>query len=117
MKNTFLFLLFLVIGHAAICQPTQAEIDAMIKKAQKMADSIMNDPKIKKIRKDTQTQNTDSVITAMRKAGAGSGVYKIKDDSSYYALPGKNTKALAKLPKEILSVQRFRLMQHIYIKN
>ena len=108
MKNISLFLFSFVIGHAAICQPTQAEIDAMIKKAQKMADSIMNDPKTKKMLKDAQTQNTDSLVTAMRKAGAGSGVYKIKDDSSYYALPGKDTKALAKLPKEILSTAELK---------
>jgi hypothetical protein len=69
---------------------------------EKQVDSLLNDPKLKKLIRDAQALNIDSIRRAVLSMAKMAGP-DLKDTTAF-ALPGKNTKALSKIPKEILSL-------------
>jgi tetratricopeptide (TPR) repeat protein len=96
-KSSFFLLLFLLPGFSVLAQPTQAEIDKMIKNAQDLAKKYGGDSIIKKTIKDQQDNKT---VTTTKTYDTDPGSYGNVDN---WKFPPKNTALLAALPKKTLS--------------
>ncbi len=108
MKKIFLFLLLLSLySTTVLAQPTQAEIDKMMKLANDAMKKYGNDSLVNKAMKDakaTQTQAADA--TKNQQGNNISSSYS--DPGSYgnvdnWKFPPKNTALLASLPKKIFT--------------
>jgi Flp pilus assembly protein TadD/sugar lactone lactonase YvrE len=69
----------------------------------KHLDSVLNDPNLKKLIDYAQTLNIDSIKRAVEGMARTASTAAREEDTSSYALPGKNIKALSKIPKVVLS--------------
>jgi DNA-binding beta-propeller fold protein YncE/Flp pilus assembly protein TadD len=69
----------------------------------KQLDSMLNDPNLKKLMDYAQTLNVDSIKRAAEEMARTASAPLKEEDTTNYALPGKNIKALAKIPKQVLS--------------
>lgn len=104
MKKVIILLLSLVLSSSLVtAQPTQAEIDKMIKEAQAEIDKAKKDPKtaemsknlpdLEKIMKDLKNNSDPAVVAAMNKTAK----------SGSRTIPPKNNKLLLQLPKKPLT--------------
>jgi tetratricopeptide (TPR) repeat protein len=98
MPRVLLFLLLLPSFAAA--QPTAEEIEALQKKIQRMRDSVMNDPRIKKFMNEENTQLLSRVDTSTRISSIS------KRDLEKLKLPKKDTIALRRIPRGIFTTQQ-----------
>jgi tetratricopeptide (TPR) repeat protein len=111
MKKIFTVLLLITLPAAFILaqQPTQAEIDKMMKQAQEMAKKYGNDTsgsKVMKDLKDQQKQMTDAIKNSPPKNGS---LKSISSDPGAYSnvdnwkFPAKNIILLSSLPKKVFT--------------
>jgi tetratricopeptide (TPR) repeat protein len=101
MKSTFSYLLFLcclLSIHVCGQQPSKEEIDALLKKTQKMIDSMTKAQKIK---------NPGNVGNKSMTARIG-GASLSKPDSASYLPPLKNDRLLGALPNKKLSPEELK---------
>lgn len=75
----------------------------------KQMDSMLNDPQMKKLMNYAKTLDVDSIKRAVEGMAKSAGSDMKEEDTTAYALPGKNTKALSKIPKTVLSTAELQL--------
>lgn len=117
-KITVLVSIFFFSIVSAISQPTQAEIDRMMKEAKAEIEKMKKDPANKELLKNMP--DMDSLMKKMSTKDYETALKNITTASS--ALSAKNKKLLSVLPKKILSANEFttylktlsaQLTQHI----
>ena len=108
MKKIIILIAILFAGQFCLAQPTQAEIDKMMKKAQDMMKKYGNDTTVNKITKELQNQQkqlSDAMKNQNNTATNGSfyaepGDYGNVDN---WKFPVKNVAILSSLPKKVLT--------------
>ena len=111
MKKIFIFILLFLIGQFVFAQPSQADIDKMMKQAQEMMKKYGNDTSANKVIKgmqDQQKQLDDAMKNqpSNNKAVTNGSLYA--DPSEYgnvdnWKFPAKNITLLSSLPKKIFT--------------
>ena len=118
MKKNCIILLSLILSTQFImAQPTQAEIDKMMKEAKAEIDKLKKDPKTAESAKGMinidslmKTMSTKENQTALKNIKPGTG--KTKTDTSQFMLPPKNDKYLNCLP--IRTFNRTELISYLH---
>ena len=101
MKRAHTFLILLLPCLAIAQQPSQADLDKMLKEAQQKANAVMNDPKYKKY------TGNNSAVNAAGMMNIPSNPFSLeKPDTAFLSrmkTPEKNLKALASIPVKPMS--------------
>jgi tetratricopeptide (TPR) repeat protein len=110
MRSVVLLLILLVVYLSARPQPpaTNADVQAALKRARMLTDSLANSQKFKEIFKQGKQVNIDSLEKVGRDfsrngGAAGSGIPGMRRDTSKLTLPKRDAKSLASLPAKSLS--------------
>ena len=117
MKKNSLILFFLLYSIAGFSQqPTQAEIDKMMKQAQEQMKKYGNDPTVNKAMKDVQDKQKQ-VSDAMKNnpTGKSSAISVTKKDTAAFSLPVRNNKLLNSLP--VRTFNRAELVSYLHNLN
>ena len=103
-------------AHFAFTQPSQAEIDRMIKQGQEAMKKYGNDSALKKTMKDTQDKQKQ-VSDAMKNNpnGKNPAAPITKNDTAVFSLPSRNSKLLNSLP--IRTFNRDELISYLHNLN
>ena len=101
MKKIIILLAVSFTGQFCLAQPTQAEIDKMMKKAKLEMEKMKKDPKYKDVIKDVP--NMDSVMKKMPKEAIATSSKTKKTDTSFGALPAADTALIRSLPLRIFN--------------
>ena len=122
MKKIIVLIAVLFSGQFCLAQPTQAEIDKMMKQAQDMIKKYGNDTTVNKITKGLQNQQkqvNDAMKNQNNTATNGSlyadpGDYGNVDN---WKFPVKNVAILSSLPKKILTrVELIYFLNEVYTR-
>ena len=122
MKKIIVLIAVLFSGQFCLAQPTQAEIDKMMKQAQDMMKKYGNDTTVNKITKGLQNQQkqvNDAMKNQNNTATNGSlyadpGDYGNVDN---WKFPVKNVAILSSLPKKILTrVELINFLNEVYTR-
>jgi tetratricopeptide (TPR) repeat protein len=126
-----LILLFLYApGYAQQTNPSNSDVDAVLKRTQRQLDSMYNSPKMKNMMKQAKGVNVDSLEQVGRKAQrsggagmpgmpgmsqmpgmggmAGMGAGRRKSDTANYKIPKRDAAGLAGLPQKPLSTEALK---------
>ena len=97
-------------------QPSQAEIDKMMKQANDMMKKYGKDSTVNKAMKDAQDQQKEMMDKMKKNPSVKNSTLSLdKNDTAQYALPSRNTKLLNALP--IRTFNRAELISYIYNLN
>ena len=97
-KILTLAMLTVLLCQQLFAQPTQAEIDKMMKRAQMEIEKMKKDPKNKELIKSMP--NIDSLMKNMPKGNNQAATKNIKTGTVSSTLPARNNKLLSQLPKK-----------------
>jgi len=100
-KILTLAMLTVLLCQQLFAQPTQAEIDKMMKRAQMEIEKMKKDPKNKELMKSMP--NMDSLMKNMPKGNNQAATKNIKTGTVSSTLPARNNKLLSQLPKKTLT--------------
>ncbi|MFI5133087.1 MAG: tetratricopeptide repeat protein [Chitinophagales bacterium] len=103
MKKTFFLFIFFLTAPFIWAQPTQAEIDKMLKKAQLEIDKMKNDPKNKDL--INNMPDMDSLLKSMSNEALSNIPKNVITDPTSFKLPARNDKLLNTIPRKNLSRQ------------
>ena len=99
-KNSIILFVFSLLAQFISAQPTQAEIDKMIKDAKAESEKLKKDPKTAEMSKNLPKM--DSLMKNMQKGNTQAALKNIKTGSVSTTLPVRNNKLLGSLPKRNL---------------
>ena len=116
MKKILLMLLFFISVQFVVAQPTQAEINKIMKEAQDVMKKYGKDSTVNKAMKDVQDKQKQ-VSNAMKNAPRGTTFSPSidKKDTAQFSLPSKNTKLLNALP--IRTFNKAELISYLHNLN
>jgi hypothetical protein len=101
MKRIFFSLLLVFIALTAISQVTQKEFEEMQKKLQKMRDSVLNDPSVRKYMNNANVATTNTLPSTVSSPSLPAG----QSDKEFekIQLPKKDTARIRKIPSKTFS--------------
>ncbi len=103
MKNKVILFIFIILAAQSVsAQPSQAEIDKMVKQANDAMKKYGNDSSAKKAMKDVQDKQKQ-VADAMKNNASGKNPIATKNDTTAFSLSARNNKLLAALPVRIFN--------------
>ena len=112
IKKVFVSVIMLMLFHYSFAQPTQAEIDKMMKQAQEMMKKYGNDTSLSKTIKNQPQGNNQGATN--NSAYADPGDYGNVDN---WKFPAKNTALLSSLPKKTFTKEELiSFLNEVYIQ-
>src|SRR5438105_9348361 len=111
MKRVILFLLFVFSSVLAFSQSTQKDFEELQKKLQKMKDSVLNDPNIRKYMSNANVATTNTLPSTTSSPSLPAG----QSDKEFekIQLPKKDTARIRKIPSKNFSASEL----HSYCNN